>query len=154
MKYWLFKTEPDVFSIHDLAKSPAKTACWEGVRNYQARNMLRDETKVGDRVLIYHSGGTSPCIAGVASIAKAGYPDSHSWDRKSKYYDSASSPENPRWYMVDVRLDQIFPCPLTLAGLREVKGLAEMGLLRKGNRLSIQPVTKGEFAIIVKLAVK
>jgi predicted RNA-binding protein with PUA-like domain len=150
-KYWLLKTEPDVFSIQDLESSPQKTTSWEGVRNYQARNFLRDDMAVGDGVLIYHSGGTNPCVAGTARIVRAGYPDPYAWDQNSHYFDPDSKPDNPRWFMVDVQWQQTFAQPVTLAKLRTLPKLAEMDLLRKGNRLSVQPVKKMEFDQILKL---
>ena len=149
-KHWLFKTEPTTYSIHDLAKEPKKTTCWEGVRNYQARNMLRDDVQKGDAVLLYHSGAKPPAAVGTASVARAGYPDHYAWNPKSKYYDDKSDEDNPRWFMVDVKLDRIFAQPVTLPELREMKPLAKMVLLRKGSRLSIQPVTAKEFEAIVK----
>jgi predicted RNA-binding protein with PUA-like domain len=150
--HWLMKTEPGTFSISDLAAQPDQTTCWEGVRNYQARNLLRDEIRQGDRVLVYHSGGQSPAVVGTAVVAREGYPDHFAWDRRSKYYDPQSSPESPRWYMVDIRLEQIFETPIPLAQLRETAALADMPLLKKGNRLSVQPVPKPHFDAIVKMA--
>ena len=140
MNYWLLKTEPSTFSIQDLAKSPKKTTEWEGVRNYQARNLLRDEIKKGDRVLIYHSNADPPAVVGTGVITRGGYPDHYAWDKRSKYYDAKSDPDEPRWFMVDVKLDKIFRRPLGLPELREIKPLAKMELLRKGSRLSVQPV--------------
>jgi predicted RNA-binding protein with PUA-like domain len=154
VQYWLMKTEPATYSIDDLASEPKKTTCWEGVRNYQARNLLRDEIKRGDRVLFYHSACKEPAVVGTAVVARSGYPDSHALDPKSKYYDEKSDPENPRWYMVDIKLDQKFDRPVTLAELRELAGLKGMVLLQKGSRLSVQPVKKSEFDRIVKLAGK
>lgn len=154
MNYWLLKTEPSTFSIQDLAKSPRQTTEWEGVRNYQARNLLRDKVKKGDRVLLYHSNADPPAVVGTGVIAKGGYPDHFAWDKRSKYYDEKSDPDNPRWFMVDVKLDTIFPRAVGLPELREVKSLAKMELLRKGSRLSVQPVRKTEFDTIVKLAKK
>ena len=152
MKYWLFKSEPSAFSIQDLAASKKKTTCWDGVRNYQARNFLRDEIKVGDRVLYYHSNADPPAVVGVAKVVRDGYPDHTAWDPNDKHYDPKSSAQNPRWYMVDIQLEQIFAKPLSLAELKEVAALKDMELLRKGSRLSVQPVRKREFDRIVKLA--
>jgi predicted RNA-binding protein with PUA-like domain len=150
--YWLFKTEPNDFSIQDLAKSPQKTTFWDGVRNYQARNFLRDSIKLGDRVLLYHSNSDPSSIVGVAQVVKEGYPDPTALDPNDSHYDPKSTADNPRWYMVDVQLEQIFTRPLPLAELREVKALAAMELLRKGSRLSVQPVSSAEFKTIMKLS--
>lgn len=152
MNYWLVKTEPESFSIQDLAASPQQTTFWHGVRNYQARNTLRDLMKLGDQVLVYHSNAEPSCVVGMATVVREGYPDFTAWDAKSEYFDAASSPENPRWFMVDLKLEQIFPQPLALDFLREQPALKEMELLRKGSRLSVQPVRKAEFATIMKLA--
>lgn len=152
MRYWLFKSEPDVFSIHDLANSPRKTAPWEGVRNYQARNLLRDEIKKGDLVLFYHSNAKPMCIVGIAEVVKDGYPDHFAQDPSHKYFDPKSTPENPRWYMVDVKLKEIFSQPLTREFLKTQKPLSQMVLLQKGSRLSVQPVSENEFQHIVTLA--
>lgn len=151
-KYWLLKTEPESFSIQDLAKAPQQTTCWDGVRNYQARNYMRDEMKVGDRVLFYHSSADPPAVVGTAKIVKEGYPDPTAWDPKNHHFDPAASPENPRWSMVDIKLEKIFKQPLALESLRKVPALKKMELLRKGSRLSVQPVTKEEFEAVVELA--
>lgn len=153
MNYWLFKTEPGTFSLEDLKNSPNQTACWDGVRNYQARNFLRDEVQVGDRVLFYHSG-KNPGIVGLARIVKAGYPDHTAWDENSRYYDPKSTPKHPIWYMVDVQFEQEFPRPLSLKFLRSVPQLHAMLLLRKGMRLSVQPVPQEEFETIVACSVQ
>ena len=154
MKYWLVKTEPESFSIEDLAKAPQQTTSWEGVRNYQARNFMRDGMKLGDRVLFYHSNADPPAVMGVATVVREAYPDSFAWDKKSKYYDEKSTPENPVWLMVDLKLESVFPRPVSLDELRGVAALKEMELLRKGSRLSVQPVRKAEFDWIVKQAAK
>lgn len=151
MQYWLMKTEPDVFSIDDLKKSPSKTTQWEGVRNYQARNFMRDEMKKGDMVLIYHSNCKPPGVAGVAQVSKEGYPDFFAWDKKSKYYDAKCDPENPRWIMVDVKFKKKFKEVVSLDQLREHTQLKDMVILRKGNRLSITPLSKKEFEFISTL---
>ena len=153
MKYWLFKTEPSTFSIDDLAAEPDQTTCWEGVRNYQARNMLRDEIAEGDKVFFYHSV-KDPGIVGTATVVRGGYPDYFAWDKRSKYYDAKGDADNPRWYMVDIKLEEKFAQPLSLATLKEMAPLKEMELLRKGSRLSIQPVRKKEWNAIVKKAEK
>jgi predicted RNA-binding protein with PUA-like domain len=149
-KYWLLKTEPESFSIQDLAKSPDQTTCWDGVRNYQARNFLRDELKLGDRVLVYHSSTDPPSVVGTAVVVREAYPDHTAWDKKHHHYDAASSPENPRWFMVDIQLEKIFATPLPLEKLRGIAALKDMELLRRGSRLSVQPVRKVEFTAILK----
>lgn len=151
-QFWLVKSEPDCFSIHDLANSPAKTTCWSGVRNYQARNFMRDQMHVGDGVLFYHSGANPPAIAGTAIVVREAYPDSTAQDRNDDHYDPASTAENPIWVMVDIKLDEVFDAPIPLDQLRGVKGLEKMELLRKGSRLSVQPVTAKEFEIVLGLA--
>ncbi len=151
-KFWLVKTEPECFSIQHLAKQPKQTTCWSGVRNYQARNFMRDEMKLGDRVLVYHSSTDEPAVVGTAVIAREAYPDHTAWDKKDDHYDAASTTENPRWFMVDIKLDQIFERPLPLAKLRTIPALKDMELLRRGSRLSVQPVQKNEFEAILKLA--
>lgn len=150
-KYWLLKTEPTSFSIQDLAKAPKQTTSWNGVRNYQARNFLRDEMKLGDQVLVYHSSKDEPAIVGTAKVARESYPDHTAWDKKDHHYDAGSTPESPRWFMVDIQLEQIFNNPLTLSQLRTIPALKDMELLRKGSRLSVQPVRKAEFEAILKL---
>ncbi|WP_425615001.1 EVE domain-containing protein [Anatilimnocola sp. NA78] len=152
MKYWLLKTEPESFSIQDLANSPNKTTFWSGVRNYQARNYMRDEMKVGDRVLFYHSNANPPAIAGTAKIVKEGYGDHTALDKDDHHHDPKSTADKPIWYMVDIQLDRIFAQPLGLDHLRTVKSLAKMELLRKGSRLSVQPVTADEFKEVLKQA--
>lgn len=152
IKYWLLKTEPTSFSIQDLAKAPKQTTSWDGVRNYQARNFLRDEMKRGDRVLLYHSSTDEPAIMGTATVVRESYPDHTAWDKNDHHFDPASTPENPRWCMVDIRLEQVFEQPLTLTQLRGMTPLKDMELLRKGSRLSVQPVRKAEFDAILKRA--
>lgn len=153
VNYWLIKSEPDVFSIDDLAAAPKQTTHWDGVRNYKARNYMRDDMKVGDKVLFYHSN-IDPSVAGVATVVRAGYPDHTSWDKKSKYHDPKSTPDNPRWFMVDVKYEKKLARPLPLGELRAVPKLKKMVLLKKGMRLSVQPVSAGEFKTIVDLASK
>src|SRR5690606_20797466 len=135
ISYWLLKSEPDCFSINDLAKSPKKTTFWDGVRNYQARNFMRDDFKQGDRILFYHSNAEPPGIAGTAKVVREAYPDHTAWDRNSDHYDPKSTPDSPIWVMVDIQLDEIFPELITLAELRGVKSLQKMELLRRGSRL-------------------
>ena len=149
-RYWLMKSEPSVFSFDDLKKAPKKTTSWEGVRNYQARNMLRDEMKKGDGVLFYHSSVSPQIIAGTATIVREGYPDPTQFDPKSDYYDADSKPGDPRWYMVDIQLDRPLATPLTLEELKKTPGLEDMVLLKKGSRLSVQPVTEKQWRIILK----
>lgn len=153
MRYWLMKSEPDTFSIDDLAAAPRRTTSWEGVRNYQARNMLRDDMAVGDLAFFYHSSCPEPGIAGVIEVVRAGYPDASAWNPKSPYHD-AKSPENkPLWYTVDVRLQQRAPHLLPLTTLREHADtrLDGMLLLRRGNRLSITPVEPAHWKFICSL---
>lgn len=150
-KYWLMKSEPYVYSIDDLAADTNKTTCWDGVRNYQARNMMRDEMKKGDLVLFYHSNAKPPGVAGTAKIVKEGYPDHTAFDENSKYFDPKSKKDEPRWMMVDIKLVKKFKRFVPLDELREVKALEGMVLLQKGSRLSVQPVSKKQFDKIVKL---
>ncbi|MCU0718548.1 MAG: EVE domain-containing protein [Pirellula sp.] len=154
MKYWLMKTEPDVFSIEDLIQAPNQTTHWDGVRNYQARNYMRDEMAIGDGVLIYHSNAEPSAVVGTATIAKAAYPDWTAWDKSDPHYDPKTDPQNPRWFMVDVQFESKLARPLPLAELRTVSALEGMVLLQKGSRLSVQPVSKKQFTTILKLASK
>lgn len=151
MNYWLMKTEPDVFSFEDLKKRPKKTEPWNGVRNYQARNFMRDEMKEGDLVLFYHSSCEIPGVAGVAKVTKEAYPDSTQFDKKSEYFDPKATQENPRWFLVDVSFEHDLKKFVSLEAMKSVKKLEGMRLLQKGNRLSILPVTTEEFQIIIKL---
>lgn len=145
ISYWLMKTEPDVFSIRDLDKAKKKSTCWDGVRNYQARNYMRDLMKLGDRVLLHHSNSDPSCVVGTATISKTAYPDHTAWDPSDPHFDPKSDPNEPRWFMVDITLESIFNVPLTLAELRLVPELSKMELLRKGSRLSVQSVRAEEF---------
>ena len=151
MQYWLMKTEPGTYSIDDLLAEPNQTDHWDGVRNYQARNFMRDAMTVGDKVLLYHSG-KAPAVVGTGVIAREGYPDHTAWDPDGEHYDPKSSPDNPIWYMVDVRCEQKFAVPLPLKTLRGEEALVDMWLLRRGMRLSIQPVSRGEFDHIIGIA--
>ena len=151
-RYWLFKSEPDVFSVQDLAASKGKKTSWEGVRNYQARNMLRDDIKTGDGVLFYHSNVDPMVIAGTAEVVKEGYPDSFAWQPNHKYYDDASTSEKPVWYMVDIKLVRIFRQPVTRAMMAEQPVTSQMMVMKKGSRLSIQPVTAAEWKAVHELA--
>ncbi|HVW00649.1 MAG TPA: EVE domain-containing protein [Planctomycetaceae bacterium] len=151
-QYWLFKSEPEAFSIQDLAKAPRKTTFWDGVRNYQARNFLRDTIQVGDRVLFYHSNADPTGIVGTAEVVKPGYPDHTAFDPNDHHYDPKSDLDDPTWYMVDIRLLQEFPKLLSRPELADCPELADMMVLRKGSRLSIQPVTAGEWNAVHRLA--
>jgi len=153
MNYWLMKSEPDVFGIDHLAAMPEQTEHWDGVRNYQARNMMRDQMKVGDQVFFYHSNTDVPGIVGLAEVVKEGYPDFTAHDPDCKYYDPKSSPDNPRWFMVDIKLVRKLKRTISL---REMKDLAEgplegFRLLGKGNRLSVMPVEKEYWDYILGL---
>jgi predicted RNA-binding protein with PUA-like domain len=152
IRYWLLKTEPESFSIDDLAAAPQQTTFWDGVRNYQARNTLRDDINPGDGVLFYHSSADPPAIVGTAVVVREGYPDHTAWTKTSHHFDPKSTPENPIWFMVDIRFESKFAEPLPLPALRNAPALAKMELLRKGSRLSVQPVTKAEFDAVLKLA--
>ncbi len=149
--HWLLKSEPSTFSIDDLARSPRKTTCWEGVRNYQARNFLR-AMAVGDLAFFYHSNADPPAIVGVVEVVRAAYPDYFAWRPRSVYFDEKSSKRDPRWVMVDVCLRKALRMPLSLERLRKVKGLEKMELLRKGSRLSVQPVREHEWKIVLGLS--
>jgi predicted RNA-binding protein with PUA-like domain len=152
MAYWLFKSEPNCFAFADLEASPDRTSCWDGVRNFQARNMLRDDVKRGDLVLFYHSSVEPPAVAGVAEVVREGHPDPTAFDPDADHYDPKSDPAKPVWYQVSIRAVRPIDPPIPLPKLREVKGLDGMELLRKGSRLSVQPVKPTEWAAIMKLA--
>lgn len=149
-RHWLFKSEPDVYSYADLARE-GRTA-WHGVRNYQARNLLRDEIKTGDGVLFYHSNREPMAIAGVCKVVRDGYADATAFAPESEYYDADSSPEAPRWYVVDIAPVRALPEPLTRRRLQQEPQLADMMLLQRGARLSVQPVTAAQWQRILKLA--
>lgn len=150
MKYWLMKTEPSAFSWEDLKNAPQQTAPWDGVRNYQARNYLREMQK-GDLVFFYHSQEKPTAIVGIARVARNAYPDPSQFDPSSKYFDPKSTPDNPRWEMVDICFHQEFELPITLPELRETPGLENMALLKKGSRLSVQPVSEDEWKVVSSL---
>lgn len=152
MAYWLFKSEPESFSYADLEAAPDRTTGWDGVRNYQARNMLRDQIKVGDKVFYYHSNADPAAIAGIAEVVEAGHPDPSAFDPASKYYDPKADPAKPVWYQVKIRAVRAIEPPLGLPQLREVAALDGMELLRKGSRLSVQPVTPDQWKTILALA--
>lgn len=151
-RYWLFKSEPSAFSIDHLFRSPKQTAPWDGVRNYQARNTLRDDVQVGDRVLFYHSSEEPLGIFGTMEVVQAGCPDHTQFDPKSKYFDPKSQPENPRWFLVDVKFLAKFPEPVLRAQLAADSVAADMVVMQRGSRLSIQPVTAAQWKTVHKLA--
>ena len=150
-RYWLMKSEPSAFSIDDLANSPEQTTCWDGVRNYQARNFMRDMV-IGDQVFFYHSNADPPAIVGIAEIVRTAYPDDTQFDKRSHHYDPSSPRDAPRWDMVDIKHRETFKLGLSLDRLRKEPKLKRMELLRKGSRLSVQPVSEPEWTVIVKLA--
>ena len=150
-RYWLMKTEPDTFSFEDLMARPERREGWDGVRNYQARNFMRDEMKIGDHVFIYHSNTTPPHIAGLAVVVREGYPDDSAWDPSSPYHDPKASPQNPRWFRVDVQGVRPLKRTLTLEELKAHPGLAQMALVQRGQRLSVQPVRDDEAALILAM---
>ena len=154
MNCWLMKSEPSTFGIDDLMRAPNRAAGWDGVRNYQARNMLRDDFQVGDRAFFHHSSCEVPGIVGTMKVVRAGHPDPTAFDRTHRHFDVGSDPSNPRWYQVEVRLLRKFAQPVTLETLREhVTGpLRDLIVLRRGNRLSVMPVTADEWKFIHRLA--
>ena len=151
MRHWLLKTEPEAFSFDDLLRAPRRTAGWDGVRNYQARNFLRDEMKKGDLALVYHSNADPPAVVGVAEIVREGYPDPTQFDARHDHYDPAARKDAPRWFQVDVKAVRKLRRPVPLDELRSVKALAKMPLLQRGQRLSVQPVGEREFELILEL---
>ncbi|MEO8385615.1 MAG: EVE domain-containing protein [Betaproteobacteria bacterium] len=150
MSAWLMKSEPEEFSIDDLVKAPEQSVPWCGVRNYLARNFMRDHMKIGDEVLFYHSSCPEPGIAGLARVSTPAYPDKTQWDKKGKYFDPKATKENPRWMLVDVKLVKKTRL-LSLAEMREQPSLADMVVLQRGNRLSITPVKPNELKAVLKL---
>ncbi|HMP72247.1 MAG TPA: EVE domain-containing protein [Kiritimatiellia bacterium] len=149
-KYWLMKSEPDVYSIRDLERDG--TTPWTGVRNYQARNFMRDEMKAGDRVLFYHSNANPPGVAGIAEVVGEAYPDPTQFEKGNEYEDVKATREKPVWFLVDVKFVRAFPEGIPLDRLKETPGLEEMLVIRRGMRLSVQPVTQEQFEIVVSLA--
>jgi predicted RNA-binding protein with PUA-like domain len=154
MNYWLFKSEPDVFGIDHLKAMPGQTEHWDGIRNYQARNMLRDDIKPGDQVFFYHSNCKEPAIVGIMEVTREGYPDHTAFDPEQHYYDPKSDPDNPRWYMVDVKFVRDLKRPISLQELKQLPELEDMPLVRRGNRLSIMPVSKEHWQLILGLEKK
>ncbi|MBZ4672147.1 EVE domain-containing protein [Deferribacterales bacterium Es71-Z0220] len=152
MKYWLMKSEPNSFSFEDLKNAVNQTTPWDGVRNYQARNFMKNDMEIGDIVLFYHSNCPTPAVVGLGMIVSEAYPDFTQFDEKSKYYDPKSSKDKPRWFLVDVKYLMDFPKPVTLSSIKENDKLSEMLLVKKGMRLSIQPVQDFEFEEIVMMA--
>lgn len=152
MNYWLIKSEPDVFGVDDLAARPDRTEHWDGVRNYQARNYMRDEMKIGDRVFFYHSNCKPPGIVGICEVASAPYPDHTAFDPDSKYFDAGSDPADPRWVMVDIRLRRRTKRLISLDELKQhADRLDGFALVRRGNRLSVMPVSKAHWDFILSL---
>lgn len=151
MNYWLMKSEPNAFSIDALQAMPEQTEHWDGVRNYQARNMMRDQMKVGDRVFFYHSNCETPGIVGLMEVVREAYPDHTAFDPHSKYFDPKSSPDKPRWFMVDIKYVRHTRRVLSLTELKQHEALENMPLVRKGNRLSIMPVSAAEWDYILRL---
>ena len=151
MAYWLMKTEPSEFGIDDLKARPKRTEPWDGVRNYQARNMMRDQMKKGDGVLFYHSNCKEPGIVGIARIAREGYPDPTAFDPKDKHFDPKSDPDNPRWYHVDVQFVRKLSRTISLTELKTHPELEGMALVRRGNRLSVMPVSEAEWEFVLGL---
>lgn len=151
MNYWLMKSEPETFGIDDLKKRPKQTEPWDGVRNYQARNMLRDQIKVGDQAFFYHSGCEVPGIAGIMEIVKAGYPDFTAFDPGDHHFDPKSDPKNPRWYRVDVHFVRKLKRLIPLSELKSHEALAELPLVQRGTRLSVMPVTPQQWKFILSL---
>lgn len=151
MNYWLMKSEPSCFSIDDLIKAPHQTTSWDGVRNYQARNFMQKDMKLGDRVFFYHSNCNPPGIVGIAEVVREAYPDFTAFDPKSEHPDLSTTPDNPRWFMVDVRFVSKFPQMISLEQLKTYPQLQTMKLLQKGNRLSVMPVSHTEWNFIKSL---
>jgi len=151
MKYWLFKSEPEVFSLKDLKNSKNQITCWDGVRNYQARNFIRDDMKLGDKILFYHSSTDIPAVVGLCKIVKVAYPDFTAFDPENIHYDSKSKKDIPTWFMVDIKFEKELSRAVTLTMIKEDQKLKNMKLIQRGNRLSVMPVTKEEFEEIVNI---
>ncbi|MGR9044389.1 MAG: EVE domain-containing protein [Gammaproteobacteria bacterium] len=151
MNYWLMKSEPNEFGIDDLYKKPDQTEHWDGVRNYQARNMMRDDMKLGDRIFFYHSNCDEPGIVGIMEIVREGYPDYLAWDPNDKHFDPKSTEDEPRWFMVDVKFVKKLSRTISLKELKQQPELEELALVRRGNRLSIMPVSKQQWDFILAM---
>ena len=151
-RYWLMKSEPNCYSLQDLEREPGGVACWDGVRNYQARNFMRNDMKVGDGVLFYHSNTKPVGVVGVAEVARESYPDHTAFDPEDEHFDPKSDPGNPRWFMVDVRFVRELPRCVTLNELKATPGLEEMKVVQRGQRLSVQPVMPEEWELVLALA--
>jgi predicted RNA-binding protein with PUA-like domain len=151
MNYWLMKSEPDAFGINDLQQKPNQTEHWDGVRNYQARNMMRDDMKLGDQVFFYHSNCAEPGIVGIMEVVREGYADFSAFDPDDKHFDPKSDPAKPRWFMVDVKYRRTLARTITLQELKREEQLSDMPLVRRGNRLSIIPVTKQQWDFILAM---
>ncbi len=151
MNYWLMKSEPEAFSIDDLEQRAEQTEHWDGVRNYQARNMMRDDMKIGDKIFFYHSNCDVPGIVGIAEVVKESYPDFTAFDPNSKYFDPKSNPDKPTWFMVDVKFVRKLNRTISLQELKPIPELADMALVRRGNRLSIMPVSHQHWDLILAL---
>ena len=151
-RYWLFKSEPSSYSYDDLESEDDQTAEWDGVRNYQARNFMRDDMAVGDQVLFYHSNAKPPGVVGIARIVREGYPDTTAWDSNSRYYDPKSNPASPTWMMVDIKADRRLPRFISLNELKANPALVDMMVTKRGQRLSVQPVKPEEWAEVVAMA--
>lgn len=152
MNFWLMKSEPDAFSIDDLAGRPEQKEPWDGVRNYQARNMMRDDMKIGDQVFFYHSNCSLPGIVGIAEIAKESHPDFTAFDPDDKHFDPKSNADKPTWFMVEVKFVRKLPRTISLEELKQKTELADLALVRRGNRLSIMPVSRQQWDFILGLA--
>ena len=152
MTYWLMKSEPEVYGIDHLRSQKCRTDHWDGIRNYQARNFMRDQMKTGDLAFFYHSNCTEPAVVGIMEIASAAYPDHTAFDPNEKHFDAKSDPDKPRWLMVDVKFKKKLKMPITLQAIKAEKQLADMRLVQRGNRLSILPVTPAEWRHILKMA--
>ncbi|MDE0905554.1 MAG: EVE domain-containing protein [Planctomycetota bacterium] len=150
-RYWLLKSEPDVFSFEDLLASRGKRTGWDGVRNYQARNFMRDDMQVGDGVLYYHSRSKTPSIVGLARVTRGGHPDPTQFEEGAKGFDGSSDPKDPRWFQVTIQGVEVLPQPLSLGDLKEEKSLADMALVQRGQRLSVQPVGAKEWRRVLQL---
>ncbi len=151
-RYWLFKSEPSSYSYDDLESEDDQTAEWDGVRNYQARNFMRDDMAAGDQVLFYHSNAKPPGVVGIARIVREGYPDTTAWDSNSRYYDPKSNPANPTWMMVDIKADRRLPRFISLNELKANPALVDMMVTKRGQRLSVQPVKPEEWAEVLAMA--